>query len=838
MDINNTINHERIEQFFNGYNPMERITNIECDYNDDQVSIIFDDENGNRKIKLVDFKPFCWVKFSACIRMYNGDRNRLKWALNKSGIRIKALKSKDDKGFESERLKNGFKYLFYATKKMSYADFMNFFKFAGTPIYGKKDDINQEKEFLTVTPIEQYMMSTGTRLFKGYDNYDDVKRLIFDLETTGLNPIKDSIDIIGIRTNKGFTKVINIYGETKEEKNKNELKGIREFLKIIKEQQPNIVLGYNSENFDWVFLIKRLEMLGTSIEVESSKFFPYPIYKKTKETVLKLGGEIEHFYQTVLWGTTIIDGLHAVRRAQAIDSNIKKATLKYMAQYIKLDEKNRVYVPGDKISTIWKDTNEQGYAYNPENGDWYKVDDKHPLKENYEYKSGQWIVNEYNLFDIFETDKVEVSFNETNFLVSKLLPTSFQRASTMGTAAVWKLIMLGWCYENELAIPEPDKTRRFTGGLSRLLCVGYVDKIVKLDYNSLYPSIILSWQISTPVDISHAMLLFLEYMLSQREKYKGLKKDAGKKADKIKNQLKNNKEYYDNIENKQELIKLLEEENYWEGEKVRNDKKQMPQKVICNAFFGSWGSGSVFHFSDIINAEKTTCIGRQSLRLMISWFSKRNYVPIVGDSFTFDTPLFIKYNNNEMIDIKPISEIINENEINLDALGREYDYSEKPYKVLCRSGWCEPKYIYRHKTNKDIYEVNDKNNNMKINVTEDHSLYDDKQNKISPKDINDGSVKLEYYTQDIGTFGINVNNVYDIADDFYYGEIERIPIEILNGSYDTMYKFLKYFNDKNIGCDSDIFNDNKSKVNWTKTNIAAMNYLINKVYKYKNKCKN
>ena len=29
-----------------------------------------------------------------------------------------------------------------------------------------------------------------------------------------------------------------------------------------------------------------------------------------------------------------------------------------------------------------------------------------------------------------------------------------------------------------------------------------------------------------------------------------------------------------------------------------------------------------------------------------------------------------------------------------------YDISEKSFKVLCRSGWVQPAYIYHHKTDK------------------------------------------------------------------------------------------------------------------------------------------
>lgn len=786
------ITKEDIKTFLEGTNPLQHLTNIECGYNDNMVSLII--RNGDKKyLKKDDFKPFCWVKYSACIRMYKGDRNRLKWALNKSGIKIKALEVKDENGKGVERLEKGFKYLFYADKKMTFAEFMKFFEFAGTPIYPKKgESVNaMEKEFFVVSPIEQYMISTGIRLFKGYDNYDDLKRLVFDLETQGLEPEKHAIDLNGIRTNKGFEQIIATEGTTDEERKKSELEGIRKFLKIVATEQPDVILGYNSENFDWNFIIKRLEILGTSLEEETKNLFPQPIYKKQKETVLKLGGEVEYFNQTILWGTTILDALHAVRRAQAIDSNMKSANLKKVTKYAKLNKRNRVYIPGDKITEMWNMNDENQFAFNDENGKWYKIDDTHPLKNDFVYKSGHYLVERYNLDDIWETDKVDLRFNESNFLLCKLIPTSFQRACTMGTAGIWKLIMSAWSYTNGIAIPDGTPSRRFVGGLSRLLKTGYIGKQAKFDYNSLYPSILITWHIQTPLDIMNAMLSFLEYILTEREKFKGLKKIAGKKADAIYQEIekKTAEHYFDDGNHKDELMKLQDEKQHWDSEKNANDKKQLPFKIFGNSFFGSYGCGGViFPWSDIICAEKTTCIGRQSLRLMIYFFSQRNYQPIVGDSVVGDTPLFIKYKDSGLIDIKPICEIIDENNTDTDALGREYDYSEKPYQVLCRSGWSDVKYVYRHKTEKKIYNVSD-GIKSSIDVTEDHSLFNEQHEKISPKDITKNT-KLEYYDGEVGTFGNDEKiDMQEIARKMWIGEIDRVPVSILNGSKTTMNTF-------------------------------------------------
>lgn len=770
-----------VNNFLSGHDSMERIISIECGYDDEQVSIVFVNDKGEKRVKLDDFKPFVWAKNSAAIRMFNGDRNELKRKMKEFGIGVKALITKTDTSETSERLESGYKYIFFAKRRMSYQKFLMFFKIASTPIYGDRSKKNitekiiSTREFLAVSPVEQYMIYSGKRMFKGYDNYDDLKRLQFDLETQGLNPEVHAIDQIGIRTNKGFERIITITG-VGEERKRNELRAIIEFISILAEEKPDVIAGHNSENFDWNFIIVRCKVLGTTLEDISLKFFKHPIYKKNKETVLKLGGEVEYYKPTIMWGHNIVDSLHAVRRAQAIDSNMKLANLKYVTRYLDLKKDNRVYVPGNQIGTIWLDTNEKSYAFNNFNGDWYKITEKRPLLDGYEYRSGKYVVERYLLDDIWETDKVELTLNESNFLIGKILPTTFQRACTMGTAGIWKLILLAWCYEKNLAVPSFAPSKRFTGGLSRLLKVGYADRVVKLDYNSLYPSIILTWNIGSKLDILNSMLMMLEYVLSEREKYKGLKGKAGKKAKEIKERLKSFSG------TKEERHELENEQHYWEANESANDKKQLPLKILANSFFGSFGAPDVFPMGDVICAEKTTCIGRMSLRLMISHFTNIGYTPIVGDSFTSDTPLFIKYDSNGLIDIKPIGEMIDENKIKIDSLNREYDYSEKGYKVLCRSGWVKPEYIYRHKTDKDIYEVKD--GNAFINVTEDHSLFNNDKVKIKPSEIN-SDTRLEYYDKKIdidsmSTKKLTINEITIISSLIKKNIIDRIPIQLLN----------------------------------------------------------
>ena len=836
------INEEVINKFLTGYDPMERIVNLEYKSTDDKIKIYYRDENDNKCETYDWFHPFCWATKDACNKLCGGDKTELRALLSKYDIKVKKLDTRDTNGVEREEYNNGYLFMFYTINAMSYKKFLEFFQKAGNPIYSKNNEETSKKsskQYLIVTPQEQYMIASGRRFFKGYDDYNQLLRLVFDLETEGLDPNRHRILQLGVRFNRPiktkqglreYSQIFSLKGNTEEEKNFYELELITIMIKMIQVYKPEVVTAHNGENFDWWFISERCKKLGTSIEELSSPLFNgKPIFKNIKETILKLGGEIETFYQTVIPGTTVTDSLHAVRRAQALDSNMERADLKYVTKYSKIVKVNRVYVPGDRISTTWKDL-EQHYAFNDVDGDWYLYDPNHNntntqfikgmspkgftmytrnyIADGYQLVTGKYIVERYLMDDLWECDKVEHRYNGSNFLICKMLPVPYQKCCTMGTAGQWKSLMLAWSYENNLAVPMFSENKSFTGGLSRLLRVGFVDNVAKFDYNSLYPSITLTWDISDPEkDLMGAMLHFLEYVLLQREKYKGLMKKAGKLKDKLEQQLENfNGSDAERADLEDQIRKAAEE-------KSANDKKQLPFKILGNSFFGSYGCPSIFPFGSLVCAERITCTGRMCLRLMIYHFNSLGYEPIVGDSFTGDTPLFIKYKKTGEIDIKTIEEIINENEIKIDELGREYDYSEKPYWVLCRSGWCDCKYVYRHKTDKDIYEITD--GDMMVEVTEDHSLFNDKQEKIKPSEINEDT-KLEYYNSEIKGDNEHIyeNIDYTLSGIKVASGEEIIPYQVYNTSKENMKIFYNSFMDN--------YNPN---IKYSKTIIAGLQYI-------------
>lgn len=853
-----TVTAEDIDQFMNGRDPMERIVNLEYSYRDDFMRVYYRDENDNKHIKQEGFYPFLWATRAACRKLCDGNKSEIRRHLLGYGISCTGLDTTNTKGEVVKEMENGYTVMFRAMRPMSYSKFLDFFKKCGNPVYSEKkvksgpdtfmNQTPEEKEhtrqYLVVTPKEQYLISTGKRFFKGYDDYNCCLRMIFDLETTGLDTRKDRIEQFGIWFNRPvkyrgkemeFHKIYDVSGESKEELDESELKNIRNFLKIIYTFRPDIITAHNGESFDWNIIIGACERLGTSLENESRPYFDgETIRKDQKETILKLGGEIEKFNKTIVPGCIVTDSLHAVRRAQALDSNMQEANLKYVTKYAGLEKPDRVYVPGDKISAIYNDYEEK-YAFNDEDGDWYVYNPdyeitnteekrgkdtlpftlytKNKINEGYHLVTGHYIVQRYLLDDLYECDKVEYNYNTTNFFICKMLPIPFEKCCTMGTAGQWKGLMLAWSYERNLAIPMFGVTKPFTGGLSRLLRTGYVKQEVKFDYNSLYPSITLTWGVSTWKDLDGVMLKMLEYVLTKREEYKGMKKKANKIVESYEERLNNGE-----VLSEEDKVKYEQAQSDY----AFNDFKQMQQKCLANSFFGSYGNQSLFNWGDLNCAERITCTGRQSLRLMISYFNNLGYKPVVGDSFTGDTPLYIKYDESGMIDIVPISKLIDEKSVEKDVLGREYDYSKKPYKVLCRSGWVEPSYIYRHKTDKKIYRVTDDDRGMMIDVTEDHSLFDESQNKVSPKEI-DNQTKLEYYNEEInGNSSIKWNDdlVERLAINMAKGIIDKVPMEILNANKKVMKLFYNTF-----------MANYKDSVNYNKTCLAGLGYVKNCISK-------
>jgi DNA polymerase elongation subunit (family B) len=579
------ISQEEIKTFLEGNDPEEFIVAVEFDYASGSIYKIKEIPNQGKVIQKDSFIAFAWVGDLRGLNFYQNSKAAQKEHMTKYGIVIEKLETRGD-----DRMEQGLKYMVKSLK--GYRTLIQFFRDGGLDPWGE----NTKDLIMILPPVEQYLIQREKRLFKGYEEYNDVTRLVFDLETTALEPKDGRIFMIGIKTNRGYQKVIECATEEQERQ------GLIEFFNIIDELKPSIIGGYNSANFDWFWIFERCNALNLDIKKTCRSLNPSRTISQ-KESMLKLANEVERFNQVSIWGYNVIDIIHSVRRAQAINSSIKSAGLKYITQYIQAESPDRVYIDHTDIGSMYAKKEE--YWLNVENGKYKRADN--PSFDNLDTRfpgkylkvTGDNIVERYLDDDLEETLTVDDEFNQGSFLLASMIPTTYERVSTMGTATLWKMLMLAWSYKFKLAIPKKQDKTDFVGGLSRLLKVGYSRNVLKLDFSSLYPSIQLVHDVFPECDVTGGMKAMLKYFRDTRILYKNL---AGQ---------------YEKSDPKKSL-------SY--------DRKQLPIKIFINSMFGALSAPQVFAWGDMYMGEQITCTGRQYLRMMIKFFMKRGYTPLVMDT--------------------------------------------------------------------------------------------------------------------------------------------------------------------------------------------------------------
>ena len=579
------ISTEEIESFLHGNDPEEFIVAIEFDYASNSIYKIKEIPGKGKEIRKDTFIPFAWVGDLRNLNFYGNSKEAQKAAMTKYGIMIEKLETR-----ENDRLEKGLTFMVKSLK--GYRELIQFFRDGNLDPWGEKG----KDKIMILPPVEQYLISKEKRLFKGFENYNEVTRLVFDLETTSLEPKDGRIFMIGIKTNKGYHRVIECIDEDQE-------KGaIIEFFNVINELKPSIIGGYNSANFDWHWIFERCRLLGIDPKKICKSLHPQHSFTR-KDGMLKLANEVETYVQTSIWGYNVIDIIHSVRRAQAINSSIKSAGLKYITKFINAEAPDRVYIDHLDIGPFYK--NKEDFWLNVNNGNYKKANN--PAFDNLDTKfpgiykkiGGDKLVEMYLDDDLDETLQVDQEFNQGSFLLAAMIPTTYERVSTMGTATLWKMLMLAWSYKNNLAIPAKQGKTDFVGGLSRLLKVGYSKNVLKLDFSSLYPSIQLVHDVFPECDVTGAMKGMLKYFRDTRIKYKELAE-----------------EYYETDRNKSESY----------------GNKQLPIKIFINSMFGALSAPQVFAWGDMYMGEQITCTGRQYLRQMIKFFMSRGYTPLVMDT--------------------------------------------------------------------------------------------------------------------------------------------------------------------------------------------------------------
>ena len=672
-----------IKGFLDGYNTdLKYLVNVETNPENDIAECIIHEPGKEPERINVRYTPFMYMKDISLVtdgklKLYAHDPDIIPNKMIQYGIEMTELKTGNHK-----RLKNG--YCIKLTSTKSYNAIINFLRDGRINPYEKlKDDegnfVRDDKgKFVYVyrdlyyspRTTEQFFISTQSRLFKGLEEYKDVHRLTFDIETTGLRYQISRVFAIGVRDNRGFEIILEA---EKLDDDVAEAKLIQSFFNLLILKEPAVVLGHNSEEFDFDFILGRARELKMDLSQVKTSLKDGVQLNRRGGVSVKYGNTSDKYTATEMWGISIIDTIHAAKRTAAVNSDIKATNLKYLAKFEKFARENRTYIKGEdndigryyaenkvfvannknehleipneyqdvarKLYTLQankKKTTDEQYKrlrkiYLDENKGFVNWFREHAMPQGMmNFIGGKKLVKQYLLDDLWETSEVDELYNQSSFLLAKIVPTTYQRICTMGTASVWNLLLTAWIYENDLAIPHPDEKEDFSGGLSRCYKVGYSTRIVKIDYASLYPMLQLTWDIFPMFDITGVIKKMLLYLTTTRNIYKKLATSAKLNEEEV--------ALLQEIDH--DVYRKLMMNEITDEDRAMFKIKQLPIKILNNSLFGALGSDISFNWSDNICAARITCNGRLELRHAISWFQDYNCIALlaVTDGINFQIP--------------------------------------------------------------------------------------------------------------------------------------------------------------------------------------------------------
>ena len=833
-----------IKGFLEGYNSdLKYIVNVETDNKTNYAECVVHEPGKEKKIVKVEYEPFIYMKDLSKTNHQLFFGKSEEWIKSKQkmhGIKITKLKTGNQK-----RLVDG--YCYKITSNRSYNSIIEYLTEGGLNPYEKlrdpednlvKDDNNNpiylyRDLFYSPRTTEQFFISTQSRLFKGFDDYDDIHKVTFDIETKGLRYQIARIFSIGVRDNRGNETILEV---EKEDDDASEIKVIEDFFKLISYLEPAVICGFNSEEFDFDFILGRAKILKMDFSKIPTSLNGSPI-KRRPNTSVKYGNTADKFTATEMWGYSIIDIMHAAKRTAAINTDIKETNLKYLAKFEKVARDNRTYIKGEDnmIGKMYEENkihlidDSNNFILIPENFqetasklrklqanvkkftdveyktlknkylsedkdfvEWFKTNAL--PKKLITFIGGRKLVKQYLLDDLWETEQIDGLYNQSSFMLAKIVPTTYQRICTMGTAAIWNLLLTAWSYENDLAIPHPDEQENFSGGLARCFKAGYSKRIMKIDYASLYPMIQLEDDVFPMFDITGVIKKMLLYLTTTRNIYKKIASGAKLKEEEVTLLQQIDHEVY---------------EKYVKGEIISADMakakiKQLPIKILNNSLFGALGAAIAFNWSDNICAARITCSGRLHLRHGIWWFNEFGLVPLlaVTDGINFQIPdtTTIRVTDDGVFYDQPeglIEEMWKyDDKVGVDALIEKYNDEEMrtPYMSLDNDG-------------ESISCLNLSRINYATLTWEKDKKSGEMKEKLKLTGNTIKSKTMPEYIQDFIDEGLDlilhgkgkefVEYYYSYAEDIFYKQIPLKKIASKSKIKTTLEKYMKRGKDKN-----------------------------------------
>ncbi len=411
--------------------------------------------------------------------------------------------------------------------------------------------------------------------------------LAFDIEVSNpeisVDPEKDEIIMISYSMGPSYEdcQVIVSDGDEKEL--------IEKFYRLIREYDPDIILTYNGNDFDWPYLKKRAEKHGITLSIgrDGSTLLIRPAgYRREARAV----------------GRALVDLYNIVERDLP---EVKVKTLKNIAQYLGVMKKSeRVMLRPQDILKYWED---------PE------------LRKD---------LIQYSKDDALATYLVGQELLPLQYEISKLIrqPLSRSYAMSRGRQVDWYLVSEAY----KLGELAPNKTEVgeetiYEGALVLEPEKGLFENVLYLDFGSMYPTIMITYNISPDTYVPP---------------YEEVSEDNIYIAPEVGHRfLKSPDGFYRHI-----LRKLIERRKMIKSEmkKYAKDSKeykvlnvrQLALKTLANSFYGYTGwVGARWYKREC--AEATTAWGRHFIRIVKQKAEQYGIKVLYGDTdsiFVLDHP--------------------------------------------------------------------------------------------------------------------------------------------------------------------------------------------------------
>jgi len=371
---------------------------------------------------------------------------------------------------------------------------------------------------------------------------------------------------------------------------KDELNLLKEFVIFWQQNYPDVITGWNTDFFDIPYLVRRIDReLGESF---SKKLSPWG-YINERKTFIK-GNEEIHY------------DIHGISQLDYLEL-YKKFTYQKQESY-RLD-----YIAKEELGDAKKE--------NPEDN----------FKDFYTNHWQQFV--DYNIHDTELVDRLEDKMRLIELCLTMAYNAKINYEDVFSQVRMWDAIIYNHLRKKKIAIPAKSgsgKDTQFEGAYVKDPIIGLHKWVASFDLNSLYPHLIMQYNISPETLTEDKIPCTVEKLLNQEvdtsyahrrnlsltangwcytKEVKGFMPELMEKMytdrSKFKKQMLKAEQEYQNDKSKKNLLKDIS----------RLNNLQMAMKIALNSAYGAMGN-QYFRYFDLRMAEGITTSGQLSIRWM------------------------------------------------------------------------------------------------------------------------------------------------------------------------------------------------------------------------------